>query len=398
MQTTAQSWLVLQLSHSPAALGVMTALQFLPITLFGLFAGVVADRFPKRETILMLQILAAMQAVVLTVLVMTGTIQLWELYILALFLGIINTFEMPARQAFAVELVGKDHLQNAIALNSSLFNTARIAGPAIGGAVISLVGVGSGFLINAISFFGLILALLVMRPKEFHSLPKAPRGNTIKQLKEGVSFSLGTPTVVTVLLLVATLGAFGYNFNTFLPLLARYVLHVSAFGYGVLFSALGVGSLAAALGVAYASRMSRRALLLGAGVFSVLLFLVGASSWYPVSIVLLVLLGAASILFTSTAQTQVQLAIPNELRGRVMSLYFLAFNGTAPLGGLVVGALAATIGVQFTVMLMGILCGISFVGSILYTKTSDRRRGSNASESSKTPALSVQRRKVDHAA
>ncbi len=362
MQNIAQAWLVLQLTNSPLALGTLTMLRFLPVTLLTLFGGVYADRWPKRQALFCLQTIAALQALLLAVLVLTNTIRLWELDVLAMVLGIVNAFENPLRQTFVMELVGKERLQNAIALNSSLMNSARIIGPAIAGVAIAVFGIGGGFLGNAISFIALLLALVLMRPSELHRAT-APRSKdpVFTQLREGLRYALHTPEVLLVLILVGALGAFGYNTSTILPLVAKYVLHFGAAGFGLLLSAMGAGSLGGALWVASARRASLGIVLIAAAAFSLLLFLIGLSNWAPLTIGLLVLLGVASTTFSSNANTRLQLAAPEALRGRVLSMYFLLFAGTSPLGGFLVGALASSVGVPRMVMIMAALCALGVV-------------------------------------
>ncbi len=368
MQTTAQAWLVLKMTNSPLALGTVTMLQFLPVTLLTLFGGVLADRLPKRKVVFCTQTVAALQALLLAVLVLTNTVQLWHIYALALLLGVVNAFDNPTRQAFVVELVGKEHLQNAIALNSSLFNSARVIGPAIGGIVITAVGIGQAFLFNGLSFIPLIVGLLFLRPGQFYAVPQPQRGNIFRQLGAGVRYAAGTPEVLLILMTMAVMGTFGYNFSTILPLIAKYVLHAGAFGLGILTSALGVGSLIAALGVASARRTSHAVLLGAAALFSVVLLLVGLSPWLPLTLALLVLLGAASIVFSASANTRLQLTAPPELRGRVMSLYFLLFAGTTPIGGFLVGVLATRMGVGATTVLFGAICLCGVAGASLFAR------------------------------
>jgi len=368
MQTTAQAWLVLKMTNSPLALGTVTMLQFLPVTVLTLFGGVLADRLPKRKVVFCTQTVAALQALLLAVLVLTNTVQLWQIYALALLLGVVNAFDNPTRQAFVVELVGREHLQNAIALNSSLFNSARVIGPAIGGIVITAVGIGQAFLFNGLSFIPLIVGLLFLRPGQFYAVPQPQRGNVFRQLAAGVRYAVGTPEVLLILMTMAVMGTFGYNFNTILPLIAKYVLHAGALGLGVLTSALGVGSLIAALGVASARRTSHAVLLGAAALFSVVLLLVGLSPWLPLTLALLVLLGAASIVFSASANTRLQLTTPSELRGRVMSLYFLLFAGTTPIGGFLVGVLATRMGVQATTVLFGVICLVGVAGASLFAR------------------------------
>lgn len=366
MQTTAQAWLVLKLSDSPVALGTVTFLQFLPITILTLFGGVLADRFPKRAVLLCTQTVATLQASMMAYLVLTNTIQLWHIYLLALLLGIINAFDNPTRQAFVTELVGKERITNAIALNSSLFNTARIIGPALGGIIISLVGIGQTFLLNSVSFLPVIAGLLLMRPTELFAAERMPRGNVFRQVAEGIRFAVRTPPIFLILLTMAVVGTFGYNYTTILPLLAKYVLHSGAWGLGALSSAVGVGSMVAALGFASVRRVSR-VVLLGSGlIFAMLLLGVGLSSSLLLTLVLLALMGVTGIIYTASSNTGLQLETPGPLRGRVMSLYFLLFAGTSPIGGFLVGVLTERLGVQPAVALMGVICITGVLVAIAY--------------------------------
>ena len=383
MQTTAQAWLVLKLTNSSVALGTVTMLQFLPITVLTLFGGVLADRLPKRAVLFCTQVVAMAQALVLAALVLTNTVQLWQVYALALLLGVVNAFDNPTRQAFVSELVGKDQLRNAVALNSSLFNAARVMGPAAGGVIISTVGIGQAFLFNGLSFIPVLAGLALMRPKDFYATAHPPRANVFRQVAEGVRYAVHTPDILLVLLTMAVVGTFGYNYTTILPLLARYVLGTGAVGLGVLTSAVGVGSLVAALAVASARRISQAVLLGAAMAFSILLLLVGLSSWLPLTLLLLGLMGAVGIVFTSSANTRLQLTAPGELRGRVMSLYFLLFAGTTPLGGLLVGVLAARLGVQPTVALMGALCITGVAAATVFARL--RSQGSRDRRPSPLP-------------
>jgi MFS family permease len=368
MQTTAQAWLVLKLTNSPTALGTVTLLQFLPVTLFTLFGGVLADRLPKRTVVFSTQSVAALQALLLGTLVVANLVQLWHIYLLALLLGVVNAIDNPTRQAFVAELVGRERLQNAVALNSMLFNAARVVGPASAGVLISAVGIGQAFLVNAGSFLPVLVGLILMRPQEFHAIPRPARGNVFGQVRAGILYAISSPDVLRTLIMVGILGTFGYNFTTVLPLLAKYALHGGALDLGLLTSAVGVGSVVAALGVASARRTSQAVILGAAVVFSGVLSLVGLSPWLPLTLGLLVVLGVASITFSSSANTRLQMAAPDELRGRVMSLYFLLFAGTTPIGGMVVGVSAAHIGVQATVVLLGAVCLLGVAGAVLFAR------------------------------
>lgn len=391
MQTTAQAWLVLKLTNSPMALGTVTLLQFLPVTLLTLFGGAIADRVPKRTLVFCTQSTAALQALLLGVLVVTNLVQLWQIYLLALLLGLVNAVDNPTRQAFVADLVGRERLQNAVALNSMLFNAARVVGPAIAGVVITAVGIGQTFLINAVSFLPVLLGLALMRPAEFHARARPARGNVFRQVAVGIRYAAGTPDVLRTLIMVGVLGTFGYNFSTVLPLLAKYALHAGALGLGLLTSALGIGAVVAALGVASARRTSQTVILCAALAFSAVLVLVGISDRLPITLGLLVLLGMASITFSSSANTRIQLSTPDELRGRVMSLYFLLFAGTTPIGGMLVGVLAAHAGVRPTVVLLGLVCLLGVGGTALFSRhrdahgTSDRAPVNVAAASASAP-------------
>lgn len=366
MQMTGQAWLVLRLTTSPFAVGLVTALQTLPILLFSLFGGVFADRVPKRKFLIGTQSVAAMQALALALLVGTNLVQLWHIYILALVLGIVNAFDNPTRQAFVVEMVGRDDLPNAIALNSSLFNAARIVGPAVGGLMIATLGLADTFYANAISFVAVIAALVAMRPEHFFAVPTPTRGNIFRQVAEGVRYVTQTPSALAVVIVMVALGIFGYNFSVTLPLIAEFVLHTNAIGFGALTAFMGVGSLLGALALAYQSRATYPFLLTGAAAFSVLLLSVALSSFFPVTVALLVALGFASIAYTATSNTLLQLNTPDHLRGRVMSIYFLLFAGSTPIGGFITGALADSIGVPETLGIEALCCAVGVTLGIYY--------------------------------
>lgn len=346
MQSLAQSWLVLSLTSSAFKLGLVSVFQFAPILLIGLFAGVVADRVPKRRLLVVTQACSGVLAGVLATLVLTGRVELWHVYALALGLGVVNAFDMPTRQAFVVEMVGKDDLMNAIALNSSLFNAARIVGPAIAGLLLALFGPGICFLINAVSYIAVIAGLLMMR-LERREVAVAGRG--LRQVREGLSYVRATPAVLLPVVLVGVVATFGMNFNIWIPLLAKQDFGAGASGFGLLMSASGFGSLVGALALAFFAQGPRRVLMLGAaaalGALELGLALAGAIPLaLPVAMLLLAGIGFASSSTMATANTTVQTNSPDELRGRVMSVYMTVFAGTAPFGGLVAGATAGRFG------------------------------------------------------
>ena len=367
MQTTAQAWLVLKLSGSPLALGTVTTLQFLPITLFTLIGGAFADRVPKRRVLIITQSLAMIQAFALGVLVLTGRVELWHVYALAFMLGTINAFDGPVRQAFGVELVGREQVVNAVALNSSLFNVARIIGPAVAGIAIATVGMTTAFMANAASYIGVLFAYAVMRPDEFFTVPKRPAvGNVLSQVREGIAYSVKTPQVLSLFILLAFLGTFGFNFTVLIPLVAEFVLGLGAKEFGMLTSAMGIGSLVAALAMAAFGRLSVLRLMMAVAAFIALFVCIALSHSYYLTAALLLGLGVVSVLFSTTINTTLQITVPDELRGRVMSIFFLLFAGSTPIGGYLTGVLAEAFGVTTALLTMAAICTVGLVVAIAY--------------------------------
>lgn len=368
MRTTANSWLVLQLTGSALALGAITAMQFLPILLFSLFGGVLADRLPKRQTLLVTQSVMCAQAVAVAALTATGRIEMSHLYILTGILGCALAIDNPTRQAFVSELVGPDDLPNAVALNSSVFNATRIIGPSVAGVLIAATGLAWPFALNAVSYLAVLGTLLLMRPAGFFLGKRRARSGVFREIGEGLRYIGRTPDALLICLLMGILGLFGYNFTVVLPLIARDVLRTGPAGFGALTSAMGIGSLVAALGIAYVGRATRRTLLLGAAGFSLLLGAVALSHLWLLTVPLLVALGLCSIVFTATANTRLQLLAPPELRGRVLSVYMLLFGGTTPLGGLIVGSLAEHQGIQRAQVEVALICLLGVVLGIIYAR------------------------------
>ncbi len=359
LQRTAQAWLVLELTNSAVALGLVTALQTLPYTFLSLFGGVVADRVRKRPFLLVVIGLEVVQATVLAALTLSGRIQLWQIYVLAFVLGVLTSLEAPTRQSFVSELVGREHIQSAVSLNSSVFNAARIVGPGFAGVVIAAVGTGVCFALNAASFLAVLLGLALMHPDQFVASRRAPRGAIHTQLLEGLSYVARTPDLRFPVILLAFLGTFGYNFLVILPLLARYTLDAGAVGFGALDAAMGVGSIIGALGVATRLTPNRRNVLLAATGFSILLACVALSRNLYVSMMILVVLGLLSVVYSALTNTTLQLGAEEQYRGRVLSLYLLLNQGTTPIGGAVTGSLAEAWGVQLAIGLEATICLIT---------------------------------------
>ncbi len=343
MQTLAQSWLVYDiLGGSAFDLGLVNVCQFAPVLVFGLFGGVVADRFPKRNLLLCTQVASALLAAILTALVVSDAVQLWHVYALALGLGIANAFDMPTRQAFVSEMVDRDTLMNAVALNSALFNAGRIIGPALAGILLAAFGPAVCFGLNAASYGAAIVALSLMR---LRPTVGAAGGSGLARLREGLAYVRATPAVMLPMVLVGFVATFGMNFNVWLPLLARDELGTGAAGFGLLTSAMGAGSLLGALTLAVVGRTPRRGLMLAlAGALGgLLLALATASELALPLLVVMPLLAAGGFAMTTTmalANTTVQTIAPDALRGRVMSVYMTIFAGTAPFGALIAGSVA----------------------------------------------------------
>ncbi|HXG42840.1 MAG TPA: MFS transporter [Dehalococcoidia bacterium] len=366
MQNTAQGWLVTTLTPSPVALGTAVMLQFLPIGLLSLPAGVLADRLPKKQLLLALQTIAMAQATAIGVLVATDTVRLWHVYLLAFVLGTVNAFSNPTRQALIPELVPGEKVPNAVALYSAVFNLARVLGPAVAGLSIATIGLESAFLLNAASFVPVLAGLLLMRDQEMYAAPRKAPAPMLAEVWEGLVYAFRTPAVFQVVILMAFIGTFGYNYRTMLPLLARQVLHVGSQEFGLMDTAVGLGAIAAALVVAYRQRASEGQMLLGAAAFSAMLALLGLSYWYGISLLILAGMGLAGITFTTSANARLQLLSPPEMRGRIMSLYTLLFAGTTPIGSMTLGLVADTVGVQGAVLSFAALCGLGVALALLY--------------------------------
>ncbi len=367
MQSIGQTWLVLELTHSAFQLGLVGALQALPVLLFALVGGVLADRWPKRLVLFCTQAAAMIQALLLWALIATGTVQLWHVYVVALLLGLTNCLGRPTGQAFVVELVGRADLPNAVALNSSLSNLTRIVGPGLGGVIIAVSGVASLFLLNALSFIAVLAALALINSRDLHA--QAPRHTnagarqtTWQSLREGVDYVRNTPAVSLVILVVGLVLLFGSNFNVVLPFFATGVLHAGATGFGFLSGASGVGSLIASLWLAWRNQKPTiTRVLIGALVFGVLEAVFAVSRIYPLSLALIASVGGAEIVFTTLAVTMLQTVAPDHLRGRVMSVAILFFDGSLPLGYLLMGWLAGRYGAS-SALLIGALLSLLVVG------------------------------------
>jgi MFS family permease len=364
MQSVAQGWLVLTLTNSPFFVGLASGLGSLGVLAFTLYAGVVADRRDKRRLVVLTQSLSMVLAFALAALVWTHVVTVWHVLALATMLGIVNAFDIPTRQAFMVELVGKEDLMSAIALNSSMFNAARIVGPAIAGALIGVVGVATCFALNGVSYVAVIAGLVAMRLPRFE--PRPATGSVWLGLREVVAFLRSDRRVETLVVLTAVLSVFGFPFLVMMPVFARDVLHVGAAGYGALTAAVGGGGMLGALVIAVNShRIVRRGRLMAFGgtAFGLLVLSFAWSRSFVLSLVLLALAGCAMIVNNALTNTMLQTSVPDHLRGRVMGFYSFVFVGLAPLGAFQAGALAERYGAPWAVGAGGLICALAVAGA-----------------------------------
>jgi len=353
MQTTGQAWLVYRLTQSAWDLGLTAAIQFLPILIFGAYGGVIADRLDKRHVLMATQVLFLIQALALWLVVATGVVQLWMVWTLAATLGFINVFDNPARQSFAIEMVGGEDLANAVGLNSVIVNASRIVGPAIAGVLMifahSLSGMAWIFLANAATFAAVLVALAMMRPAELHRPKRVPAARG--QVREGLRYAWGKWELRVPLLMMAVIGTLAFNFNVLLPLFSGEVFHrgtgsTGAGGYGLLLTVMGVGALAGSLGVASRRRPRYRLLMLVTFAFGVLSMGIALAPTFTTALVLVVPMGAASVAFIALANTLIQLHSEGQMRGRVMALWAIVFLGSTPIGAPIAGVVAEHFGAR----------------------------------------------------
>jgi len=374
MQRIAQDWLILELSDSsPVALGVATGLQFAPTLLLSLWGGVLADRYDKRRMLVAVQSGMGLCALVLGVLDVSGAVRLWQVYLLCVVLGTFTALEVPVRQAFVSEMVGPDQLANAVGLNSMTFNTARIVGPSIAGVLITAIGTGWVFLLNAASFVAVLAALMSMDPtKLLRSDPVARRRG---QLREGLRYVRSRPVLSGLLALVFVVSMFGINFPVTLPLLSRNVFHAGPEAYGLLTTVFAAGSLAGAVvGARRVGRPRLRMVVGSALVFGLCETAAGLMPTLVATGVLLVPTGLAALVFTTAANSSVQLSVEPSMRGRVMGLYFLLFLGSTPLGAPVLGLLGEHYGGRAPTVVGGACSVLAVLVVVVWMRRSLKRR------------------------
>jgi MFS family permease len=366
MQSVAQGWLVYTLTNSATALGLVIALQTLPVLLLGPYAGVVADRVDKRKLMMVLQTLMGLIALVLGVLTVTHVVTLWEVYVLAVLLGLNNTFENPARQTFVLEMVGPKDLRNAVSLNSVLVNVARAVGPAVAGLLITLGGTGICFLINAASFGAVVASLYFMDLDALQPSRQAVRAKG--QLRQGLSYVRHEPELFVPLVMMALVGCLAYEFQVVLPVLAKATLHGGAQEYGFLTGAMGVGAVVGGLWTAARGRTGLRPMVTTSFIFGLLILAAALAPTTGVELVVIAFVGAGSVSFLSKSNSTLQLASAPEMRGRVMALWAVAFLGSTPIGGPIAGYVSATLGARAALVMGAASCFVAAAIGLLVVR------------------------------
>jgi MFS family permease len=359
MQSVAQGWLVLLLTNSPFYVGLVSAIGSLGVLLFTLYAGVIADRTDKRRVVVITQTLQMLQAFALAALVWSGEVSVGNILVLAAFLGVVSAFDIPTRQAFLVEMVGKEDLMSAIALNTSVFNLTRVIGPVIAGVLIGAVGVAICFLLNGISYLAVIIGLLAMRLPPYVAQPT--QISAWQGFREVLAFLRSDRRVSTLVVLTAIISIFGFPYLVLLPVFARDVLGVGATGYGLLSTAVGFGAVAGALTVAtLAHRIPKGRTVVFAGtLFGMLLAVFASARVFPLAMAFLVLVGAAMIVNNALTNTLLQTLVPDHLRGRVMGFYSFVFVGMAPFGAFLFGVVAEQLGAPAAIAAGGVMVALA---------------------------------------
>jgi MFS family permease len=375
MQMTAQSWLVLVLTHSSTKLGLVVALQTLPVLLLGPYGGVVADRVDKRKLMIVLQIAMGCQALVLGLLTVLGVVRFWEVCLLAVILGLNNAFENSARQAFVREMVGKTELRNAITLNSVTVNAARAVGPAIGGVLIATVGVGVCFLVNAASFIAVVTSLIIMNTATLRPSTPAPRASG--QLREGLRYAARTPDIAIPLAMMGLVGLLAYEFQVSIPVLAKQTFHGGSEAYGFLTAAMGIGAVIGGLFTAARGRTGLRSMIIAGTGFGVAIIVCAFAPVIGLAYAAMLFVGWASVSFIAIGNSTIQLASDPSMRGRAIALWQVAFQGTTPIGGPLIGWIIAIANPRIGLAVGGASCLAAAAGG--YWLSQRYRRAATAS-------------------
>jgi MFS family permease len=363
MQTVAQAWLVLELTHSGTALGLVVAAQFLPVLLLAPYGGLLADRLDKRRLLMTTQTVLGLLALVLGTLVVTGAVRLWMVVVLAVLFGLVNACDNPGRQSFALEMVGRERLRNAVSLNSVMVNAARALGPAVAGVLIATIGTGLCFLINAVSYIAVLTALGRMDTTDLR--PSPPAAREPGQVRAGLRYVRATPELLVPLLMLALVGTLAYEFTVVLPLLARTTFAGGPVTFGVLTAAMGAGAIVGGLAAAGRSGNGLRPMAGAALAFGGAILAAALAPTLAFEVVAMAAVGATSVTFLATGNTTLQLASDPRYRGRVMALWAMAFLGSTPLGGPVVGAVAEGTSPRVALALGGFACLVAAAIGVL---------------------------------
>jgi MFS family permease len=386
MQTLALGWLMGNLvgwDKAVVYIGLLGVVQFMPVLVLGLFGGIIADIWPKRKTVIATQTAAGILALILGGLVYFHMVAVWHVFLLAFLLGLVNAVDMPARQSFVVEMVGSDDIANAIALNSAVFNGARIIGPAVAGVLIGVVGTALCFILNGLSYAAVVIGLLAMRDAELRPAARLaiPRslGAIRDNLGEGLRYVWHTPIVLLAISVIGFVSTFGMNFNVVLPVMAENVLKVGSDGYGLLFTAMGAGALVAALAVATFERPRVRVLLGGGIVLGVAELVLASTTNYPIALAAVFFCGAGAIATAASANSLVQVTVPGPLRGRVMSVYTTVFTGSTPIGNGLTGGVGGLWGTPAALVMNGaITLGAEAIAAVAVLRGYAPRLGAGA--------------------
>jgi MFS family permease len=352
MQTVAQGLLVLKLTGSGTALGLVTAIQTLPILFFGPWGGVIADRFPKRKILYCTQAAAGLLSLTMGTLVMTGAVRLWMVYLIAAALGMVKVFDNPTRQTFVREMVGKEYLTNAVSLNSTEMNFARVIGPAMAGVMVATVGLGECFIVDGLSYSAVIIMLAMMREEELHPAARVARAKG--QLMEGLRYVRSSPVLLNVLIMMAIIGTFTYEFSVILPLLSEFTFNAGASGYAALTSAMGIGAVVGGLYTAGRRNSTPKMLVISASLFGASVLMTALSPTLFIAVLAMVVVGFFSINFTSLGNVTLQLESSPAMQGRVMALWSVAFLGTTPFGGPLIGWIGENAGPRWGLLIGGL--------------------------------------------
>ena len=373
MQIVAQSWLVLQLSGSATALGVVTSVQTLPVLLLGTYSGLIADRFDKRKLLIVTQAAAGLLALVLGILTLTHVVALWQVFVFAVLLGLCNCFTNPSRSAFTSEMVGTEDLRNAVSLNSVLINSARAIGPAVAGVTIAAGGTGLCFLLNAASFVAVIISLATLDRSRLYPAPRAPRAP--RQVREGLSYVWRTPKLLVPLMMLGVVGCLAYEFQVVLPVVARDDFGNGPETYGFMTAAMGIGAVVGGLYVAARGRTGLRAMVWASTLFTVVLGLAAAAPTLWLELVALFFVGAVSVSFLSQGSSTLQLGADPAMRGRVVALWVIALQGTTPIGGPIAGVISEHFGGRAGLVLAAVSCAAAAILGWWMARRLNERRG-----------------------